>query len=200
MYRFLLAAVDVVPAAIVLVPVFLILHWTVYHRNLRKSILYCLFSLYLAAVFALVGIPNITYIRVEMNLNLIPFWGMAEDFHNSILNILLFIPLGIFLPVLNEQFRRKQNAIAFGFGMSLLIELLQIFTFRATDVNDLITNVSGTLVGFLIADHVIARFSVIWDAVNGKRTKELYLVWIMTFFVMFFIHPFLSPLIWDGIL
>lgn len=200
MYRFLLAAVDVVPAAIVLVPVFVILHWTVYHRNIRRSILYCLFSLYLAAVFSLVGIPNVTYIRMEMNLNLIPFWGMAEDLQNSILNILLFIPLGIFLPVLCEKFRRKRVAVVFGFGMSILIELLQIFTFRATDVNDLITNVSGTLVGFLMADQAIAGYPAIRDAVNGKRAGELYLVWIMTFLVMFFIHPILSPRIWDGIL
>ena len=200
MFRILLAAVDVVPAAIVLVPVFLILHWTAYRRNLRKSVLYCLFSLYLAAVFSLVGIPNVTYIRMELNLNLIPFWGMAEDFRNSILNILLFVPLGTFLPVLWGKFRGKQHTIVFGFGMSLLIELLQMFTLRATDVNDLITNVLGTLVGFLIADHAITKYPAIRDAVNEKRTTEGYTVWIMTFLVMFFIHPFLSPLIWDGIL
>lgn len=200
MFRLLLAAVDVVPAAVALMPIFLILHWTVYRRNLRKSVLYCLFSLYLAAVFSLVGIPNVTYIRTEMNLNLIPIWGMDEDFLNSVLNILLFIPLGIFLPVLWEKFRKKQHTVLFGFGMSLLIELLQIFTFRATDVNDLITNVFGTWVGFLMADYAIGKFPVIRDAVNEKRTKELYTVWLMAFAVMFFIHPFLSPLIWDNIL
>ena len=200
MFRFLLAGVDVVPAAIVLVPVFLILHWTVYRRHLRKSVLYCLFSLYLAAVFSLVGIPNVTYVRMEMNLNLIPLLGMVEDFSNCVLNILLFIPLGFFLPVLWEKFRKKHLTVMFGFGMSLLIELLQIFTFRATDVNDLITNGFGTLVGFLIADCAIGKYPAIRDAVNEKRTKDLYFVWLMAFLVMFFIHPILSPLIWDSIL
>ena len=200
MVRFLLAAVDVVPAAVALVPVFLILHWTVYRRNLRKSVLYCLFSLYLAAVFSLVGIPNVTYIRMEMNLNLIPFWGMAEDFRNSVLNVLLFVPLGMFLPVLWQGFRKKQHTLLFGFGMSLLIEVLQIFTFRATDVNDLITNGIGTWVGFLTADYAIGKFPSVRDAVNEKQTKELYCVWLMAFLVMFFVHPFLSPLIWDRIL
>lgn len=137
---------------------------------------------------------------MEMDLNLIPFLGMAEDFHNSILNILLFVPLGIFLPVLCEKFRRIQSAMVFGFGMSLIIEILQIFTFRATDVNDLITNSLGTLVGFQMAHYAIARYPAIQDAVNENGTKELYAVWLMTFCVMFFIHPILSPLIWDCIL
>lgn len=200
MFRVLLAAVDVVAAAVVLIPVFLILHWTVYRQNLWKTILYFLFSLYLAAVFSLVGIPNVKYVRVEMNLNLIPFWGIAEDFRNSVLNILLFVPLGFFLPVLWRKYRRKKDTVVFGFAVSLFIELLQIFTFRATDVNDLITNVMGTLVGFVMADYAIAQCPAVRDAVNEKQTKELYIVCLMVFLTMFFIHPFLSPLIWDRVL
>ena len=70
MIRVFLAAVDVVPAAIVLVPLFAGLYFTAYKHNFRKSALYCVFCLYLAAVFSLVGIPNVTYIRPEINLNL----------------------------------------------------------------------------------------------------------------------------------
>lgn len=37
-----------------------------------------------------------------------------------------------------------------GFGLSLTIELAQLFTqYRATDVDDLITNTVGTLLGYL---------------------------------------------------
>lgn len=200
MFRIILAAMDVIPAAVVLVPVFLLLYVTVYKRDLKKSVLSCVFSLYLAAVFSLVGIPNITYVRFEVNLNLIPILGLVDDFKNSILNVLLFVPLGWMLPVLWKKYRKRRETVLFGLGMSLVIELLQMFTFRATDINDLIMNGIGTYLGFLLADALIKKYPVIRDAVNEEKTKELYGVWAITFGVMFFLHPFLSSAIWDRIL
>lgn len=38
-----------------------------------------------------------------------------------------------------------------GFAMTSFIEIAQIFTGRATDIDDIITNIAGTLVGYLIA-------------------------------------------------
>jgi len=195
MIRIYLALVDVVPAAATLVPLFLILYMTAYHRNLRKSILHCLFCLYLAAVFSLVGIPNVTYFRPEANWNLIPLLGIVEDLKNSILNILLFVPLGCFLPVLWERFRKMTSAVLFGFGLSLMIELLQLLTYRTTDVNDLITNSLGTVVGFLIIKSVIGKIASI-----GKGRWDVFVLSGTSFGVMFFLHPFLSPMIWDRIL
>ena len=92
MYRFYLAAIDILPAALLFAPAYLILN-KAYCHNSRKSFLYFLFSCYLSAVYVLVGMPNITYIRPELNLNLIPIIGMIDDWKNSILNILLFVPL-----------------------------------------------------------------------------------------------------------
>ena len=43
MHRFYLAAVDLLPGALLLIPVFLLLNM-VYFRNVRKSTLYFLFS------------------------------------------------------------------------------------------------------------------------------------------------------------
>lgn len=195
MIRFYLAAVDVVPAALVLMPLFLILHCTAYHRSLRKSILYCLFCLYLSAVFSLVGIPNVRYFRPDVNWNLIPFAGLMGDLKNSLLNILLFVPLGIFLPVLWGRFRRLAPACFFGLGLSLTIELLQLLTYRATDVNDLMTNAAGTAAGFLLARPISRKHPEI-----GAGRAEPYALCALSFGVMFFLHPFLSPFLWDRIL
>ena len=195
MIRIYLAAVDLIPAAVVLVPLFLIFYGTAYEKNLRKSAYYCVFCLYLSAVFSLVGIPNVTYFRPEANLNLIPFAGIVADIKNSILNVMLFVPLGLFLPVLWEQFRKLHSAVVFGFSMSLVIELLQLLTYRATDVNDLITNSLGTAVGYLLSKSFACRHPAI-----GKGKWDVYGLWALSFSVMFFIHPFLSPMIWDRIL
>ena len=195
MFRIFMAAADVVPAAVVLIPVFGVLYGCASNFDLRKSVLYCLFCLYLSAVFSLVGIPNVTYCRPELNLNLVPFAGMIGDIKNSILNVILFVPLGLFLPLLWRKYRRLRPGAIFAFGLSLAIELMQILTFRATDVNDLITNTVGYLVGFLAVKPLINKLSV-----EETGVKDVYPLCILTFGIMFFVHPFLSPLIWDSIL
>ena len=195
MVRIYLAMVDIIPAAIVLIPLFLILYGTPYHRNIWKSTFYCLFCLYMSAVFSLVGIPNITYFRPDLNMNLIPFYGIINDLKNSLLNIALFVPLGCFLPILWSRFRKLVPVVFFGFGLSAMIELLQMLTYRATDVNDLITNALGTVIGFLIMKPGCKCFPEI-----GKGSRDVYFLVMLSFVVMFFLHPILSPMIWDRIL
>ena len=195
MYRFFLAAVDVVPSAVVLLPLFSILYCVTYHRDLRKSVLYLLFCLYLSAVFSLVGIPNVTYFRPEANLNLVPFAGIMKDLKNSLLNVLLFVPFGIFLPLLWAEFRKPTYVAAYGFCFSLAIELMQMLTFRATDVNDLITNTGGTLLGFVLVRPLLKRCLPM-----GKGRRDSIFLILLSFGIMFFIHPFLSRMIWDKLL
>lgn len=199
MYRFYLAAIDMLPGAVLLIPIFWALNKTFFH-NAMKSIFYCLFSCYLAAVYVLVGMPNITYVSVELNLNLIPILGFIDDWKNSILNVLLFVPLGLMLPILWRKFRTQKDTVLFGFGMSLAIEILQIFTFRATDINDLITNTFGTFLGFSLARVLLKKIPVMKHMVNEERTSELYIVLTIVLVVMFFAHPFISSILWDLVL
>ena len=187
MGRILFILREVFCAAILLLPVFLVLNRRLF-RDGKKTAAYFLFACYLAAVYALVGLPNVTYVRLELKLNWIPFMGMIGDLKNSILNVALFLPLGMFLPVLWKKYRVMKRTVFFGFGLSLAIELLQILTLRATDVNDLITNTVGTALGFLLSRCVRSR--------GGEQHRELYLLLAVTFGVMFFVHPFLSNLAW----
>lgn len=177
MYRFYLAAVDLLPGILILAPVYLILNKAYFH-NARKSFFYFLFSCYLSVVYVLVGMPNVTYIRPEVNLNLLPFIGMIDDWKNGILNILLFIPLGMMMPILWNSFRAQKNTLLFGFGTSLAIELLQMLTFRATDVNDLITNTLGAYLGFLCTNFLLQKKPI--KAV-GKTTKQP--LWFLLFYL-----------------
>lgn len=182
---------EVACAAVFLVPIFLILNRSLF-RDSQKTALYFLFSCYLSAVYALVGLPNVTYIRLDLNLNWIPFLGMIGDLKNSILNVLLFVPLGFFLPVLWEKYRDGKKAVLFGMGLSLAIELLQIFTLRATDINDLITNTLGTALGFFVGKRV-------WNdmpAVHSKTEQALFLSLGAATAVMFLAQPVFSNLLW----
>ena len=133
-------------ASLFLIPAF----WSLnrfYFRNANRAAVCLVFSLYLAAVDAVAGLPCLLRFRFDRNLNLKPFAYLFSDFGNSFLNVLLFIPLGLFLTVLWKRYRSFLRTILFGFGFSLVIELLQMFTRRATDVNDLMTNTLGAALG-----------------------------------------------------
>lgn len=175
-------------AAVVLVPMFFVLDKLVL-RDRKRAAKYALFSCYLAAVWALVGLPNVTYVRFELKGNLIPFAGMGADLKNCLLNVVLFVPLGFGLPLLWKKYRAGKRTVLFGLLMSLAIEALQVFTYRATDVNDVITNTLGTALGYLPA-----RLLPLPE--GEEETGGLRLTAGVTAAVMFFVHPFLSELAW----
>ena len=88
-------------------------------------------------------------------LNLKPFVylfdypTMREALLNLIGNIAMFVPLGIVWPAVFRQLNTHTKAILAGVGTTLCIELLQLpFYNRATDIDDLILNSSGYLVGY----------------------------------------------------
>ncbi len=192
MRRFLFTCLDAGLAALILLPIFLLLDRK-YFKNTRRSAWYFFLSVYLAGVYAVVGLPDVLYVRLDLNFNFIPFAYMFSDYANSLLNVLMFVPLGFFLPVLWVQFRNGFRAVFFGFSLSLAIEGLQIFTYRATDVNDLITNTTGTLVGWCIAALLIRFCPKLADEGN---LKDVYTVCAVSWGTMFFLQPFLAEAAW----
>lgn len=196
MNRMEFAVLEILAAALFLLPVYGILNKTDFH-SVRKTLAYCVFSFYLVAVYSLVGMPCITYVRLDFHANLIPFLGMIRDLKNGALNVLLFVPLGVMLPVFWEQFRSWKKTVCFGLGMSFFIELMQCFTMRATDVNDLITNVLGAAVGYGIAAVLRKGFPGIQNIVGEQNRKEVFLVCAIVLVVMFFFQPFPAAWLWE---
>lgn len=192
MFRIFAMCLEAGIAAVVLIPLFLMLNRH-YFRNSRRSICCLLFSLYLAAVDAVVGLPSLLSVRFDVHVNLIPFAYMFSDYGNSLLNVLLFFPLGFFLTVLWKQFRSFFRTAAFGLFFSLMIELLQLFTRRATDVNDLITNTVGTVLGWCLGRVLLKCFPSLKPS---ERIQEVAVVFGVTFAVMFLVQPFLAELVW----
>lgn len=99
----------------------------------------------------------------QWNLQLFLAWREAyqrftlQIWLNVLLNIALFVPLGVLLPLLWKPFRKWYAALGAGFGVSLLIELTQLFTGRGMcDVDDLFTNTLGAMLGWCAAMFVLA--------------------------------------------
>lgn len=193
MHRVFAMCLEAGIAAVILIPSFWALNRYCF-RNSRRAACYLVMSVYLAAVDAVVGLPSLLYIRFDRNINLVPFAYMFSDYGNSLLNVLLFVPLGFFLPVLWKRFRSFLWTALFGLGFSLSIELLQLFTFRATDINDLMTNTVGTILGWCLGRLMLKLFPSIRPS---WKTRELVVVFGVTFAVMFLAQPFLAELVWN---
>jgi glycopeptide antibiotics resistance protein len=74
---------------------------------------------------------------------------MKEALLNLIGNTTMFIPLGIVWPSVFKKLDTHSKVIAAGVGVTLTIEILQLpFFGRATDIDDLILNSLGFLMGY----------------------------------------------------
>ena len=192
MYSIYSTGIETAAASTILIPILFLYQIFIFH-NIKKTAAYIIFILYLTAMCFLVGFPSVTGIKIDWSYNIIPFYGMLNDITNSYLNILLFIPLGIFVPCLWPEYRSMMKTVGLGLMTSLGIEILQIFTFRATDINDVITNVAGTMIGYLIGRLIIKRFPQLnW---LGCKERELYLLYVTVGVVMFFSQPFIQSVL-----
>ncbi|MBR1740512.1 MAG: VanZ family protein [Lachnospiraceae bacterium] len=192
---------------IYIIPVVIILQYALFKQcSLGKMFMVFVFAVYLMAVFSVVGIPTIYEMKVDFTFNLIPlidiFNSPSAYIRNTILNIILFMPLGFLLPVIWKDYRSIKKTVLMGLAISVLIELLQIFSYRLTDVDDLITNTLGTFLGYYCGK----RFSfelplkILRKAENASKKWEPVIILIATFLIAVFFQPLVSNKIWDIVL
>ncbi|MBQ2854229.1 MAG: VanZ family protein [Oscillospiraceae bacterium] len=88
-------------------------------------------------------------------INLVPlkylldYLIMGEAVLNTVGNTAMFIPIGIIWPAVFKRLDSHKKVIAAGVGFSLCIEILQLpFLDRVTDIDDLILNSLGFLMGY----------------------------------------------------
>jgi len=121
----------------------------------KKFLLLLVFIIYIFGAFYFTGVGTIFDIqRHGMQLksgqvNLLPF-SREIDVVEYILNILLFIPLGFLLPFIWPDTNKIKQVVLSGVSFSLLIELSQLFTNRRTDIDDVLMNTLGTILGYLL--------------------------------------------------
>lgn len=67
-----------------------------------------------------------------------------------IFNIIMFMPLGFLLPLIWKNMRKIKPVIFTSLAFSFSIEFCQLFNRRNTDIDDLLMNVIGAIIGFII--------------------------------------------------
>ena len=156
---FILPVVAVVSAAIYIPVYFLSRHSTgkqpFSHHLFRYALIGYLLSLvYLTLLWYY---PNITFTPEYHFLNLIPFdWvtneytmGKAKMAEQLLLNIGMFIPYGVLLPLNFHAMRRFHRTAGTVLFTTVAIETVQYFMGRSADIDDVIMNLFGGIAGYL---------------------------------------------------
>ena len=117
--------------------------------------------------------------ELEHGVNLVPFaeifrfWkgpeslGNSQFWYNVVGNIAVFVPLGFFTALLLRRRYYGAFALAVTYIVSLVAELLQYLLKVGTfDIDDVILNTFGGLLGILIAAAIRKKYDV-----HGRRAR-----------------------------
>jgi len=114
-----------------------------------------IFSVYIIAVYHFTGagtLQELHTFQLKINryeLNLIPF-SNEIDIVGYLLNILLLVPFGILVPFLWGKMNHFRYIAETGLLFSFFIECSQLLNNRSTDVDDLIMNTIGAVIGLML--------------------------------------------------
>lgn len=149
------------------------------------------FIFYLYLVIRVTGVGTLEdlfsypeLIRPE-EINVLPF---SSGFGiQNILNIIMFMPFGFLVPLIWKQSRKLSATALLGFEFSLLIECLQLFNRRATDIDDLLMNTLGALLGFLLWKIYQLLFKKMPKEIQSFPPKEPFIYLLLSLAGTFFL-------------
>jgi glycopeptide antibiotics resistance protein len=136
-----------------------------YKNSTAHEIWLVIFAGYIAGLLSLTVFPTIIFsgswprfiIIEDKRTNFIPFYEFfvqiiqKKSFNYFLINILgnigVFVPIGFFPPLLWRKVNWR-TALLIGSLFSAFIETVQYFTGRACDINDILLNVLGCMLGY----------------------------------------------------
>lgn len=152
-------------------------------RSFLRSLALYLFSGYCVSLFYFTILwyyPDITLFPQYRFLNVTPFVWVRETYDMGFrrmmeqlaLNIGMYLPYGFLLPIVFRRPRTFRFHIGIVFLTTLSIESLQYIIGRSADIDDIIMNMSGGILGYLFfsaADDLLQKKQW-WRSCNFPET------------------------------
>lgn len=178
---YIMSLIRIIPLVIILGSVGFLFLYLIINKFFKKKFesKIQIASLYMINLYAVVVIYA-TFLSVnhplmgsDYSINLIPFdWvyttytmGISNGIKQFILNIILFIPLGVLLPMSYRKFDDFKKVLGIGVISVLLIETSQLIIGRIFDIDDIIANTLGSIAGYCF-------FSIIRDMLSRITKKD----------------------------
>lgn len=142
-------------------------------RQLSYIGIFCSFFL---IIFATILFVPISFHPEEYILNLNPFnWlentnSVQQFIVEKIPNIILFVPLGFFVPTVFKKQRKLYKTVLISFSITFSVEFIQYFIGRSTDIVDILTNLLGAIIGYTIYKLLdnLCKSNLFWKILTNK--------------------------------
>lgn len=156
------------PSMIEVIPIFIFIRLIFYKINkkskvnLKREVIMLVFFMFLIGLYSQAITGSFTIKNININkINVVPFKIFIDTYKEVFVNgninyflisflgnLCMFIPIGLLIPIIWKL--KDKIVILIGFLISLSIEISQLFLNRGTDIDDLIFNTLGTILGLVI--------------------------------------------------
>lgn len=183
------------PIITIVVAVLLIIRIAYFKNSKKKFVLHKEVVLLFFVAYILILFQLVTYSGNEyVGMNLIPFkeilrydFGSDAFFRQVIGNILLFVPFGFFVTYY-VNIKKISTMFLMTVGVSLVIEVVQYFIGRSFDIDDIILNVTGGILGFMI----YVALDAIKERLPEFFQKDFFYTILSILFIAFIVLYFLG--------
>lgn len=171
-------------ASVFAIALFLVGYFIIYKRWLNgtkelkigKIALLSVFFIYIIVVLGATLGDRVSTDYGSINIHLFSSYKEAWNnfspgsWRNIILNILMFVPLGILLPLIFKKCRKYWVTYLVGFLFTIIIEVLQLKTGRGIfEADDIFNNTLGCIIGYGIVIIFISYFIHKNKGINNKK-------------------------------
>ncbi len=146
-----------------------------------REILIIILSIYIMGLIAITLLPFYSFRYIKPRANLIPVFNTIKDISaipvnmkgfmikfwivNIFGNLFLLAPLAAMLPIILKRFRSIKSVVVLCLFVSISIEFLQYLSmlcgnFRSVDIDDIILNTLGSIIGFGIYSLFAKKFKI----------------------------------------
>ncbi|MEB2300270.1 VanZ family protein [Lysinibacillus xylanilyticus] len=158
----------------ILVPVMLLgLLWLInWAKRQKQKITFAQFFVLITFGIYILSMIDLVFFPIEVNIgryaNQTPWYNtinfipiLTIDIKTFLLNVIMLIPFGMYFPFLMQTKTSVKRIAKLGFGLSLSFELVQLIirvvlgSGRSTDINDLLANTAGAVIGLLIVRKLV---------------------------------------------
>lgn len=153
-----------------------------------KDVFIYLFIIYILALFYVVTFQDVTW----STSNFIPFkemfryaFGSPLFFRNVIGNMLMFLPYGFFISTF-LSIKKPKIIIFLTFIASTTIEVTQLIIGRVFDVDDIILNLLGGIMGYFLYRFSFFLHSKLPEQLKKEPFYNILVIVLIVLFVFFF--------------
>lgn len=138
--------------------------------NLGNEMMMLTFIVYILCLFQIVtngDVSSVHGVNVTLFKELTRYQIGTKLFYRNIIgNIIMFIPFGFFTSYY-LKLNKKRTIFYLTFIVSIVIELIQLKIGRAFDVDDIILNMVGSMLGYLLYRAMDKVFGDLSDTIKG---------------------------------